>query len=50
MAKRSSAAGTREKKRVCIVGSDDVHQEMPGRIPEAKDWNLDQVLHRTDMQ
>ena len=50
MAKRSSAAGTREKKLVCIVGSDAVHQEMPGRVSEAKDCNLDQVLHRTDMQ
>ena len=38
------------KKLVCIVGSDAFHQEMIGRIPEAKDWQLEQVLHRTDVQ
>ncbi|MFG6637648.1 acetyl-CoA carboxylase biotin carboxylase subunit family protein [Sulfitobacter sp. 1A12126] len=37
-------------KLVCIVGSDAFHQEMIGRIPEAKDWQLEQVLHRTDVQ
>ncbi|SHM59799.1 hypothetical protein SAMN05444398_12426 [Roseovarius pacificus] len=33
MAKRSSAAGTCEKKLDCIVGSDDFHLEMLSRVP-----------------
>lgn len=50
MARRPAATGSRNKKLVCIVGSDTFHQEMIGRIPEAKDWHVEQVLHRTEVQ
>ena len=50
MAKRPGATSSRENKLICVVGSDDFHQEMIGRVPEAKDWRLEQVLHRTDVQ
>lgn len=49
MAKRQATrAGGR--KLVCVLGSDAFHQDLIGRIPEAKDWQVEQVLHRTDVQ
>lgn len=50
MVKPSAAKRSRARKLVCIVGSDDFHQSMIGRVPEAKNWRLEQVLHRTDVQ
>lgn len=50
MTKHPAATGSRSKKLICIVGSDRFHQEMIGRVPEAEDWRLEQVLHRTDVQ
>lgn len=47
---KDSGARPDTKKLVCVVGSDDFHQEMIGRVPEAKGWQLEQVLHRTEVQ
>ncbi|MFC6655264.1 acetyl-CoA carboxylase biotin carboxylase subunit family protein [Roseibium salinum] len=33
-----------------MVGTDDFHQKLIGKIPEAKDWRLVPVLHRTEVQ
>ncbi|MDF0601566.1 ATP-grasp domain-containing protein [Psychromarinibacter sp. C21-152] len=38
------------KKLVCVVGTDEFHQRMISRVPEAKDWQVEQVLHRTEVQ
>ena len=50
MARRFAATKSRQEKLICIVGSDGFHQEMIGRIPEAKNWRFEQVLPRTDVQ
>lgn len=47
---QQQASRRARSKLVCVVGSDDFHQRMIARVPEAKDWQVEQVLHRTEVQ
>jgi len=47
MPKKTSA---RQKKRICIVGTDQFHQDLIAAIPQARSWQLIPVLHRAEVQ
>jgi hypothetical protein len=47
---KNSAENQQKKKLICIVGTDQFHQQLISRIPEAKQWVLVPVLHRTEVQ
>lgn len=47
---KNAQRNRQKKKLVCVVGTDEFHQDLISRIPEARHWSLVPVLHRSEVQ
>ncbi|MFW6299329.1 MAG: biotin carboxylase, partial [Oceanicaulis sp.] len=38
------------RKTICVIGTNEYNLDLIRAIPEAKDWDVVPVLHKTDVQ